>query len=720
MKHWLVHKGKQLTALALLTILLSSCFAIDRSLFSGLITAKQLWVQACGIMIFAFLAVNIFLTKKTYIKTTDILVATLCICMLTREFSSKMPHANPHRYILDIVMYIAIYFFYRTVGNGLKSLKFIILIYLSITLVQAIIGLLQVHGAFGSYHPLFNITGTFHNPGPFSGFIVSGLPMSFALYLLTKRSKSPTIDNKQPEVSWNKEISSLFLTNKILRSSFWINLVRTANTDILLNYFSQLVIVVLLFVLPAARSRAAWLAGLIGVVLVLYKLKGKELFALRKKNWEKVTRPIVKLVSYSFPIYSSHRRTFLILGRTFAAMVVVVTLTVSLNALYKFKQGSADGRLLIWQVSSEMIKDKPLLGWGQGAFQAKYADYQGEWFSNGRGSEIQEMVAGSPETPFNELVNVAVNYGLIGVGLILLVLYSILSERASIHLRKGDEIPHSYLNSEQRKLAVLLKSGLVSTCVFALFSYPSNVAPLLIQIIMLASLAVNTKPSAGSQAIIPNNISYKIAITGLSLGLIPIYISDLYDRQTGLKHWQEANESYGYELYRGAVKEFALAAKYLPNEGLLWQMQAKSYTMFENWQQGINAAQKAQNYQGGQILNIILGDAYTGLGKYNEAEEAYRHASTIIPHKFYPMYLRAKMYHKSKQHDKAAKLIQELLNKKIKIKSTAIQEMRDELTDIINQREKEQEVIKSKNLEPSAYLPVLKKGGDLTKIRIRR
>jgi O-antigen polymerase len=48
-------------------------------------------------------------------------------------------------------------------------------------------GFLQLHGRTASNHFLFNITGTFHNPGPFAGFVVSALPLALGVMLSLTR-----------------------------------------------------------------------------------------------------------------------------------------------------------------------------------------------------------------------------------------------------------------------------------------------------------------------------------------------------------------------------------------------------------------------------------------------------------------------------------------------------------------------------------------------------
>jgi O-antigen ligase len=70
----------------------------------------------------------------------------------------------------------------------------------------------------------------------------------------------------------------------------------------------------------------------------------------------------------------------------FSVLIVVFFVGTAVTLFYQ-KKDSTNGRLLIWKVSSEMIKDKPVLGHGINTFQAKYMDYQSQYFENNRDSK---------------------------------------------------------------------------------------------------------------------------------------------------------------------------------------------------------------------------------------------------------------------------------------------------------------------------------------------
>lgn len=646
-------------------LLLGSCFVVDKSLFRGIITAKRIWVEALGVMTIGFVGVKLVLVKKIELSIADIVIAVFCIWMISRELFSQMPYAYPQKYMFTIGIYYGIYLFLRSINYSQRIVKTIIVIYLLIVTAQAIIGLLQLYGLLSSYHSLFKITGTFHNPGPFSGFIVSGLPMALGLYFGTRRKVKGERNREKDEqgVESNQlSVSSRQLEVESYKSSVigdqcsvfsrWIR----DNSNKILNNFSQFVIVVLLLVLPAARSRAAWLGGIISCIYVLY--------------YYRKTLRIFVLPSW-----------FSALQKKYVVLLLTLLFLVSLVGLYKFKKGSADGRLLIWQVSLEMIKDKPLLGWGQGGFDANYANYQAEWFKSGKGTPEQEMVAGMPESPFNELIRVGISYGIPGAVLVLILLlkFLVLSLKFQVTDKKN-----RFETLSLKPEIIILKASLLSIFIFSLFSYSFDVAAIIVQMIIVLALITNYLPCIFYLNLKPNSLILMPKLTVIILLiLLSFSIQNISKKFVGLKHWQEAYRLYKCELYSDAAEEYLKANKSLPKNGLLKQMYGKCLVLDKKWEDAKMLLQDALLKRTDPIIYHTLGDVCNELGDMEIAEFSYVQAGFIEPHKFYPQYLLVKLYLKKGQRKDAINTYNLLLNKKTKVSSIAIDEMKNELKQIL-------------------------------------
>ncbi|WP_300852089.1 O-antigen ligase family protein, partial [uncultured Bacteroides sp.] len=80
------------------------------------------------------------------------------------------------------------------------------------------------------------------------------------------------------------------------------------------------------------------------------------------------------------------------------------------RSLYLHKKDSGNGRLLIWRVSCEMIKDAPLWGHGVDGFQKNYMLYQASFF-NKYPTHKWRMLADDNSFAFNEYIKFVVEHG---------------------------------------------------------------------------------------------------------------------------------------------------------------------------------------------------------------------------------------------------------------------------------------------------------------------
>ena len=85
------------------------------------------------------------------------------------------------------------------------------------------------------------------------------------------------------------------------------------------------------------------------------------------------------------------------------------------------------------------------------------------------------------------------------------------------------------------------------------------------------------------------------------------------------------------------------------------------------------------------ILYTCLSNNYKALGKHAKAEQTYLHAWNMASARFYPLYLLAKLYDETGKIEKAITIAKKVMGKEVKIESTAIQEIREEMKMIIEE-----------------------------------
>lgn len=217
--------------------------------------------------------------------------------------------------------------------------------------MEAIWGLRQIYGLAVSNHSLYALTGSFYNPGPYSGYLAMIFPLCLYEWLNLKEKTGRT---------WAEQGK---------------------------YYIALGVMLLILCVLPAGMSRSAWIAAAISGTWVygMHVSWGSKLKEFGRKYKKKLVLACI------------------------AGSVIII---VAGYALFQLKATSANGRLFMWKISSKAIAESPVIGHGTGNFVSAYGRAQEDYFANGEYSETEELVAGSPEYAFNEYLQVAVEYGI--------------------------------------------------------------------------------------------------------------------------------------------------------------------------------------------------------------------------------------------------------------------------------------------------------------------
>ena len=270
---------------------------------------------------------------------------------------------------LQILTFLALVIFYLSIrALNLNHIKYILLALIISGSIQAIYGNLQLWGYYPSNHGIFKLTGSFFNPGPYSGFLASIFPISLGFYLFNVRFSLPKQNPLYLKLNDYSDILISYFNKISSKFHFFYNTHREQSspekqdkepisTDyITMKTLALISIISMCLVLPASRSRAAWLAVLVSSAYLL---------------------------AVKFNVFQRIKPYFKTFARKLTAFALLIAfLTIAGAALYQFKKGSADGRWLIWKVSADMIKDKPILGHGFDGFIANYMDYQSAYFND--------------------------------------------------------------------------------------------------------------------------------------------------------------------------------------------------------------------------------------------------------------------------------------------------------------------------------------------------
>lgn len=375
---------------------------------------------------------------------------------------------------------------------------------------------------------------------------------------------------------------------------------------------------VTLFSLPAfilSESRAAWTAFFI---VILYTLLSKY---------------------YNIILQLS---TFKKKGFIIFFIILFIPLCIF---TYNIRSDSAKGRVLIWKISSEMIKDAPFFGLGYNGFEANYMNYQGRFFEQKQGSELEKYLAGNVVSAYNEPIRITVEYGIIGLTLYLLLIYTVL-----------------FRTKTQDIVSKTAKTVVIAYITFGLFSYPNRICSL--QVVIVVSLAyLLNRQSISEEYTMQFRTFRSIMIFKFSaLLLILLFVFHVIRFQTAYRRFQSLLNN---PSTKNATQLKALNTimsddyLFLINSNILEEDTISYNTKLEKLNKAILLSPSTSLYR-------MKGDCLVQLGKYEEAEQVYWTAHYMVPSRQQARARLAKLYLKTNKIAEAKQLALSILNEKVK------------------------------------------------------
>ena len=232
-------------------------------------------------------------------------------------------------------------------------------------------------------------------------------------------------------------------------------------------------------------------------------------------------------------LFQKHKLTISI-----TTICIFFLVTGTLIGIYRLKKESADGRWLIWKVSSTLVTSHPITGVGFGHFAGAYGEAQAAYFAAEKRPAGEELVADAPETAFNEFVQITTEIGIIGLLLFLTIIIG--AFKAARH--------------SNSKAATGMVGSLAAFLVFACFSYPFNVLPLLVLFTLL--LAQCTPMQPGSRWL--SGIFYTFLF-------LPVYFlaTGQQEREQAYKRWKSEQIYFNMQIFERTVDNYKPATSFL-------------------------------------------------------------------------------------------------------------------------------------------------------------
>ena len=347
--------------------------------------------------------------------------------------------------------------------------------------------------------------------------------------------------------------------------------------------------VTMLFII--IQSRASWVALFLSFIGFYY-------FCKRRK------------IRFQFFLYS---------------LLVITLLAVP---LYNLKKDSADGRLFIWRVSSELINEAPLTGKGADSFPAGYMLAQASYFKENPNSEHTNRATSNIHA-FNEPLRICCEYGIIGLLIFLILFVALFTSRSDCYI----------------------SAMLLYLCVFSCFSYVGEVSSLLIMVAFLLGVT----SGSGKKKIKGCACRYRNFL------------------RTGMISFACLMAVWACWRYQRVLSGYVFAKQY--NRSYILN---NAHYLYKNGQytEALPFLQRGAELLPSPDLYIDLGNCLMYLERYTEAEKVISTAIYMVPGHILPHYYLFRFYVETGNDEKAKALGEKILISEYKLEGSVAMEVK--------------------------------------------
>lgn len=410
-----------------------------------------------------------------------------------------------------------------------------------------------------------------------------------------------------------------------------------------LYYSLSALFLFLLYLLLVTKSRGAWIACAIGCSFVI-------------------------VYRYKEPLMAAFHSKALKISALFSFVVLI---SAGGFFLYKIKEDSAFGRLLVWKVALSTSHENLFTGNGIGYFEAQYGKWQASYFAEKGGSPKEQYVADYVTTAYNEFIETALEQGFI-MALLLGTLFIVTVA--------------DWRKSTLSTIELGAKSSVAAVFVLAWCSYPFKVMPVTLYFIFCLSVIFH---KSGRRWVIKNRHAARLLQTGL-IAVAGLIAYRGCGKAYGLHLLQQGQEQVMRQNNPDAAADiYRKAEKWLANDGEFYFYYGSACFLAGKNIQAIEALTASCRLCANPNSFLLLGNVYKTVGETHHAVEVYKTAAYMQPMRLYPKYLLANLYHESGDLDNTRRWASEILETTEKVPTTAAKEMKEDMKQLLQKLDKQ-------------------------------
>ena len=486
----------------------------------------------------------------------------------------------------DFTIFLSYFLLYFLVINNIRnknSFNLCLLIFFITASLISLYLLLQYYGLDPFLSDIQQLTSTLGNQNYVASYLALIFPIAFSFFLIETKK-----------------------INKIL-----------FEVVLLINYTGIII----------CHTRAIWIALFFSLLLFGFSLSHYKINKILKDNkkWLIILFSLFLLITL---IYSTDNP----LNRS--------SITAAERAISTFDmQGSSlRSRLLIWQSTINMIKDRPLFGSGLGTFPLYYLNYQADFLQK---NPNYSNFAGKAGEAHNEYLQIWAETGI--TGLLVFILIIVIFYRTNLNLIKKIETINGKI------IVISLLSGITVTLIHSIFSFPFHIPAVgsafwFIIGLAIASENIFVKKEKDDGKIncheinlnFPKNKNYykvikiPLIITVVILMILMINVIIIKPYRAEL-HLYQGRKWLIDKNYKNALPVISYAQELDPHNGRILHALGATYYNLNEYYQAIYYLQEAKKYMIDVNTFYILGLNYSKLNMFKEAEEEFQQAIYLNP-----------------------------------------------------------------------------------------
>ena len=543
----------------------------------------------------------------------------------------------------DFLVFLSYFLIYFLVRNNIKTketLKFSLKLFFITVSLMSLYLIIQYYGFDPFLSDISRLTSTLGNRNYVSGYLALVFPVTLSLFLIESKKR-----------------------NKILYIA------------VLLITYTAIII---------CHTRAIWIALFFSLILFIYLLSRYKITIILRDNkrWLIILLSLFLLITLTYSTDNPLNRSS-------------ITAAERAVSTFDMRGSSLRARLLIWNSTIDMIKDKPLFGSGLGTFPLHYLNYQADFLQN---NPDYLQFLGKAAEAHNEYLQIWAEMGIIGLLSFLLIII--------IFYRTNLDSIKKIKTIEGKIIIIGLISGVTVTLVHSIFSFPFHIPAVAAAFWFIVGLTVtsenifmkkekvdckNNYIEININSLKNNNyhrfIKIPLIITIIILMILTINIIIIRPYRAELYLYQGRRWLIDKD-YKNALPVISFARELDPHNGRVLHALGATYYNLGKYNQGIYYLQEAKKYMIDINTFYILGLSYSQLNMHKEAEEEFKRAIYLNPkftegyHSIGLLYFSREDYDDAiKQWDKILEIDPNFPNKYIVLNNLGIVYQKKEMPD---------------------------------------